>query len=235
MTDRYIFKKKVFDDYTVLANPLIKDKSLSWQARGLLVYLLSKPDNWTVTKQDLAGQSPAGGDAVATILKELESKFYVKRNKFQNELGRWEWETFVFDEPYTIPPRTVHGQGGNIVNTDIPSTTTKKGTLVDAMLKYSKSDPNDIDPLANYPADVVELLRVYVRVSKHQPIASEKGDWVKTAREWKEYGVKPIDVADMYRYALEHWDIARPGSITRAFRMMKSKKEQPKEQPVKRY
>ena len=222
MDNRYIFKKKVFDDYTVLANPLIKDKSLSWQARGLLVYLLSKPDNWTVTKMDLASQSPVGGDAVATILKELEVNAYIKRKKFQNKLGRWEWETYVFDEPYTIPPPPVCGQEGNIVSKDIPSTKTEK-TLVDAMLKYSKSDPNDIDPLANYPVDVIELLRVYVRLSNHRPVKSEKGDWIKTARVWLEMGVRPSEVADMFGYAAKNWDIARPGSITKAYRMMSTK------------
>jgi len=225
MSDRYIFKKKVFDDYTVLANPLIKDKKLTWQARGLLVYLLSKPDNWAVTKLDLENQSPAGGDAVATILKELEKACYIKREKYQNELGRWEWRTFVFDEPYTIPPPSVHGQKGNILSKDIPSTKTKEGTLVDAMLKYSKSDPNDIDPLVGYPVDVELHLREYIDISGHRPIASEKADWIKSARGWIELGVKLGEVREMYRYASEKWDIKRPGSITAAYRMMKTKQQ----------
>jgi len=221
MTNRYIFKKKVFDDYTVLANRLVKDKKLSWQARGLLVYLLSKPDNWTVTKMDLTNQSPVGGDAVATILKELETACYIKREKFRNELGQWDWRTFVYDEPYTIPLPTTHGSGGNIVSTDIPSTNTKP-THLEAMLKYSKSDPNDIDPLVGYPVDVIDLLRVYVGASGHRPITSEKGDWIKSAREWRELGATAGGVANMYAYAVKNWDVARPGSITRAYRMMKS-------------
>ncbi len=198
MSERYIFKKKVFEDYTVIINTLIKDKTLTWQARGLLMYLLSKPDNWTVTKLDLSNQSPVGGDAVATILKELETAKYVSREKFQNEIGRWEWKTFVFDEPYTIPPRTVDGQRDNIVSTDIPSTTTKKGNLVDAMAKYNVSDPSDIDPLANYPVDVLAHLKVFIAVSGIRPIKSNKSDWIKTARIWMEMGVRTTDIKAMY-------------------------------------
>ena len=226
MSDRYIFKKKVFEDYTVIINTLIKDKSLTWQARGLLMYLLSKPDNWTVTKTDLANSSPVGGDAVATILKELETAKYVAREKFQNELGRWEWRTYVFDEPYTIPPSTVDGQRGNIVNIDIPSTNTaKKEDLVDAMLKYGKSDPNDIDPLIGYPVDVLGLLGAYIKVSSHRPVSAEKADWIKTARVWIEMRVRSSEVADMYGYAVKNWGVARPGSITKAYRMMKTKQQ----------
>lgn len=234
MSERYIFKKKMSEDYTVLSNHLIKDKELSWQARGLLVYLLSKPDNWTVTKLDLENQSPAGGDAVATILKELHGKAYIKREKFQNELGRWEWRTFVFDEPYTIPPQPVSGQEGYIVSTDIPSTTTKKGDLMDAMSKYSVSTPDDIDPLIGYPDDVLAYLKVFIAVSGIRPIKSQKGDWIKSVREWIEMGVSPVDVKDMYKYAVSGmWGVARPGSITKAYHMMSSKPV--KEQPVKRY
>ena len=231
MSSRYIFKKKALENYTVIANTLINDKSLSWQARGLLMYLLSKPDDWSVTKTDLSNQSPAGGDAVATILKELETKCYISREKTQNELGRWEWKTLVFDEPYTIPPSSMHGDRGNILNTDKPNTTTKP-TILDAMLKYNKQEKNSLE---GYPPDVVDLLQEYIRVSNCQPVASEKSDWIKTARQWLEYGIAVEDVVAMYRYALERWDVARPGSITKAYRMMKSRQHAEQKEDQHKY
>ena len=33
-------------NYTVVHNELIEDSQLTWKARGILVYLLSKPDHW---------------------------------------------------------------------------------------------------------------------------------------------------------------------------------------------
>ena len=35
--------------YTVLGNDIIRDQRLSWRARGILVYLLSMPENWRTT------------------------------------------------------------------------------------------------------------------------------------------------------------------------------------------
>ena len=32
-------------NYTIVHNELIEDQSLTWKARGILVYLLSKPDH----------------------------------------------------------------------------------------------------------------------------------------------------------------------------------------------
>ena len=97
--------------------------------------------------------------------------------------------------------------------------------------KVLKRDPitdmlkkNGASPLEGYPDDVTGYLREYIRLSNHRPIKSEKSDWIKTARTWREMGVKPKEVSDMYRYALANWDIARPGSITNAYRMMKSQR-----------
>ena len=33
-------------NYTVLGNHLLTDRKLSWEARGLLCYPLSRPDDW---------------------------------------------------------------------------------------------------------------------------------------------------------------------------------------------
>ena len=102
--------------------------------------------------------------------------------------------------------------------------------------KHTLSDPvTDMlgkkDPLAGYPVDAVNLLRTYIVVTNTTPITSEKGDWIKTARVWLELGVRPEDVRYMYAYAIDNeWGVARPGSITKAYRMMKTQltKEQVK-------
>lgn len=140
MTERYIFKRKREENWTVLPNDLLQDKDLSWEARGLLCYLLSKPKDWTVRKKDLENQSPVGQYAVKTILEELQEARYVRRKKTRNDKGRYEWITWVFDEPYpeelqeddkgdtTTPDVTTHGSTsdgsiGDIQSTDKQNTT----------------------------------------------------------------------------------------------------------------
>ncbi|NKQ22767.1 helix-turn-helix domain-containing protein, partial [Brevibacillus laterosporus] len=57
----------------------INDDRLSWKAKGLLVYLLSKPDDWTIMIIDLIKHAKDGRDSVYSGLKELEHAGYLSR------------------------------------------------------------------------------------------------------------------------------------------------------------
>lgn len=87
-------------DFTVIRNSVINDGRLSLEARFILIYLLSKPDTWNVSAQDLINQSKgsarASGKAVIyAALKELESVGYVSRKR----LSVGGIETTVYDVP----------------------------------------------------------------------------------------------------------------------------------------
>lgn len=108
MPERYIFKREYESKFTTVPNDLIQNGDLTWEARGMLVYLLSKPKDWVVMKKDLEKQSPASDYVVSRILKELEDFRYIRREKTKNEKGQWEWHTWVYDEP--IPQELGDGQ-----------------------------------------------------------------------------------------------------------------------------
>ena len=61
---------------TIDLRPLY-DKTLSWQAKGLHTYLISRPDNWVLNKTDLINRSKNGRDAVQAMLKELKDAGYL--------------------------------------------------------------------------------------------------------------------------------------------------------------
>jgi hypothetical protein len=71
--------------FYVLPTTTIEDNRLSWEARGMLVYLLSKPDHWEVRVEDLLARTRnclgkrSGRDKVYGILKELQMAGYVVR------------------------------------------------------------------------------------------------------------------------------------------------------------
>ena len=44
-------------DYTIVSNHILRDNTLSWRARGLFVYILSKPETWKVYTKDLINQA----------------------------------------------------------------------------------------------------------------------------------------------------------------------------------
>lgn len=85
--------------YTVLQNELLRDRRLSWKARGLLAYLLSQPPGWTTRTEHLAGVAPDGRDSVRSGLRELEAAGYLRRWRTRADDGRWEWHTVVYDDP----------------------------------------------------------------------------------------------------------------------------------------
>jgi hypothetical protein len=86
-------------NFTIISNDVINDQRLSFKARGLLVYLLSKPDAWRTTTAHLASVSPNGIDAVKTGMKELENVGYVRRVKSRFPDGTITTTTVVFDRP----------------------------------------------------------------------------------------------------------------------------------------
>ena len=77
--------------YTVVHNQTLTDTRLSWKARGLLAYLLSKPDNWTVIVASLVKEAPDGRAAVLTALGELEANGYlIRRGMARGDDGRFD-------------------------------------------------------------------------------------------------------------------------------------------------
>ncbi len=86
-------------DYTIIANAIVRDASLSYRARGLLILLLSMPDNWETSSMWLAARAPEGRDAVRKALKELEGRGYLRRTKQRGPDGRIRIVTTVFDRP----------------------------------------------------------------------------------------------------------------------------------------
>lgn len=101
----------------------LEDDRLSWKARGLLAYLLSKPDNWEVMIAHLVKQGPDGKASVRAGLLELRDAGYIRSTRSRSDLGQFDgWETQVFEEPDTEVRKTDVGKpdvGKSDTNEDI--------------------------------------------------------------------------------------------------------------------
>jgi hypothetical protein len=74
----------LLNNFYILDKRISEDTRLSWGARGLLVFLLGKPDNWRVSlayliNQTLDAAKPLGRDGVYSLLHELINIGYVQR------------------------------------------------------------------------------------------------------------------------------------------------------------
>lgn len=95
-----IVRSKRKQRYVTIENDVIRDKRLSFKARGLLAYLLSLPDDWRISSQYLATVAPDGRDGIRTGLQELEQTGYLVRQRIQNpDNGRWSWQQVVHETP----------------------------------------------------------------------------------------------------------------------------------------
>ena len=75
-------KKAHKPPYVILDTTALNDVRLSFRAKGLHTYLMSKSDNWQVYIQQLEMQSPTEGrDAIRAALKELEDAGYIRRSR----------------------------------------------------------------------------------------------------------------------------------------------------------
>ncbi len=82
--------------YVIIQNKALEDTRLSWKARGLLAYLLTRPADWSVNSHHLSAQSVEGRRAVLSGLKELRETGYAELVNTQR--GR-EW--IIYESPHS--------------------------------------------------------------------------------------------------------------------------------------
>ena len=71
--------KRIDGPYTVIGNEAAQDSSLSWKAKGLLVYLLSLPKDWNIRLSELARHATDGIDSTRKAMDELLNAGYIQR------------------------------------------------------------------------------------------------------------------------------------------------------------
>lgn len=100
----------------------------------MLIWLLSKPDDWRTRADSIAVRSSKEGrDAIRSALRELAELGYLLRDKLQNELGQWITiqtihECLVTDPKPENPTcgNPAVGEPGPLSNTDSPRTETNR-------------------------------------------------------------------------------------------------------------
>lgn len=76
-------RKQTQSNYTHISNDLLNAEGLSFRARGIAAYLLSKPDNWQVKIPHLMKVGKEGEKAVRTALQELATYGFLMRERIR--------------------------------------------------------------------------------------------------------------------------------------------------------
>jgi DNA-binding MarR family transcriptional regulator len=92
--------KKKNRNYKAINTTSAKDTKLTLKAKGVMFYLLSKPDGWRGQVYDIVVNCNVGRDAVKAALKELRDYNYVELiRQRDNSTGRITSYYVIHDQP----------------------------------------------------------------------------------------------------------------------------------------
>ena len=163
-----VFRVNKTKNYTVMSNYHLQDKKLSFKAKGLLSCMLSLPDDWNYSVRGLASISKEGIKAINSILKELEENYYLKRERKQENNGRFYYEYNIYETPYTKKGITDKGStlDGTQINTNIINNNNKDkidkafNPITNELIKRNFIEEYDLE-LYKYDDLFIELLNEY--------------------------------------------------------------------------
>ncbi|MFZ3493116.1 hypothetical protein ACODT5_07770 [Streptomyces sp. 5.8] len=93
-----ILRRHLSTGYTVLPTATLEDARLSFRARGILAYLLAKPDSWKVAADRISKAGKEGIEAVRTALRELRDAGYYRVVTERLADGTFHRVTEVYDQ-----------------------------------------------------------------------------------------------------------------------------------------
>jgi hypothetical protein len=92
--------------FTIIPDAVLRDPKLSFQARGVLAELLSRPDDWETTADSMSryakakrGEAGEGRDQLRAAFTELERADYLHRERRRGGRGRFTTVLHIFDTP----------------------------------------------------------------------------------------------------------------------------------------
>lgn len=165
-------------NFYVLDKSISEDKRLSWAARGMLVYLLGKPDHWKVSVAALVNETTGsarqtGRDGVYSLLRELEEAGYLVKSQGRRGGGRFDQNDYVVTEtPAPLPAQPLADEPTQVSTESKQVLNTSKTMLRSA--PHPVTLPEGVDP---------ELWAAYVR--HYHYLQEEKGKPVPPAWEAK--------------------------------------------------
>jgi len=137
------FRTEKTSDYAVIAKHHLRNKTLSYKAKGLLTFMLSVPPEWDWSLIGLAALSSDGIDGVRSGIRELERHGYLTRRRIRDPSGR------LGDTEYTIH-EIPQATDGNIPNKP-PDTQSEPISEIPTLEKPTQEKPTLDLPILDLP------------------------------------------------------------------------------------
>jgi hypothetical protein len=190
-----IIRVKHARNYTVIENRTLQDPRLSFKATGVLAYLLSLPDDWRVSRDDLANRKADGVASVRTAMSELEAAGYLTRHR--ERLANGTFQT-------TVEVREVSQPGEDFTPpaADNPPTVDPPTEIQPSLLSTQTKDTDKLPSgeLTRQPGADIDFEAFWSAYPKRQGVKSGKGPARKQWARLKD-AERGEAVAELSRYA----------------------------------
>lgn len=163
MADDKIIRVKRPYNYTFIDNKLLEDVNISAKAKGIMCYILSLPDDWTLYASELKNHFTDGKDSIASGIEELVNAGYITKEKYRDDLGHFACAYYVYEtsqNPDWYNPNrksrcgkseTENPQLPNTkrLNTNKPFSANAEDTISPSEKVYQKEIDTDIESVIN--------------------------------------------------------------------------------------
>lgn len=136
MTATILIHHRTADTFARIPHDLLSDDRISWNAKGILCYLLGKPPGWKARVTDIKNRGKDGARAIRSGLNELRATGYVRLIAIREggRIKEWQWQ--VADFPMFSPD----ARNELLENEDLQNVhhSKKEGSKKDSSKKESK-------------------------------------------------------------------------------------------------
>lgn len=153
----YRIQKNKENPYVMINKQMAQDSNLSWKARGLMMYLLSLPDDWNIYESELVKHATDGRDSTKAGIKELIDKGYIVRSeRRRDEKGR------LKEYNYDVHEVSTKNGKSNVGNSKVgESVTTNNDLTNNDLIKYNND--NGALKCSSYDIEIIKAINVYMK------------------------------------------------------------------------
>jgi hypothetical protein len=113
MTEQFINKSTLKENYSVVPNNMLNDEGLDADCLAVMVYLLSKPSDWIVKPTNIQNRFKFGRDKTYRVINQLVKRQYIVREEHRTDGKYSSFSYYVYDSPFpglsdTVQPYTAN-------------------------------------------------------------------------------------------------------------------------------
>ncbi|QRP94448.1 DnaD domain protein [Staphylococcus condimenti] len=180
-------------DFVTVHKTFIYDSNLSAKAKGILLYFLSRPDDWQIYTSEVVKHMNDGQKAINSGIQELIKYKYVHRTQKRNAKGVFNgYEYLVYEKP-TEMPFSENGKTENGKSENGKRHTTNNNRTKNDLTNNNDTVSESLKHISNELEMIQSLLKIQEIEELIKNLGNEALDIVKVATDYTRDNNKGIN------------------------------------------